>query len=279
MRKTRITIVCDNYAWRGRSLIAEHGFSAYIEHDGEKILFDTGQGVGIVNNLNRLRLDTKGLTKIVLSHGHFDHTGGLISVLGLLEDVKIIAHPDVWGKKYVKEQDFCNYVGIPFRKSLLESFSNVKFEFLNEFKEIAKGVYFSGEIVKREKEFEVRDPRLKILKENVFVDDPFKDDISLLIETQKGPVVVLGCAHAGVVNILNHFKSFGYNKLYAIIGGSHIGFIKDESFAVKVLEVIDSFEPKVLAFGHCTGFKAMCMCAKRFEERFVWPYVGWTLEI
>ncbi len=279
MKKTKITIVCDNCAWGGWFLTAEHGFSAYIEHNGEKILFDTGQGVGVVNNLNRLKLDIKGLTKIILSHGHFDHTGGLINVLGVAQDVEVIAHPDVWSKKYVKEGDTYRYVGIPFEKEALESFPNVRLKFLKEFKEVAKGVYFSGEIVKREKEFEIQDPRLKVLNGNEFEDDPFKDDISLLIETQKGPVVILGCAHAGVVNILNHFKSFGYDKFYAIIGGSHLGFIKDESFAVKVLDIIDNFEPKVLAFGHCTGFKAMCMCARRFEEKFVWPYVGWTLEI
>jgi 7,8-dihydropterin-6-yl-methyl-4-(beta-D-ribofuranosyl)aminobenzene 5'-phosphate synthase len=281
MGETKITILCENSAGALFGLTGEHGFSALIEKDGEKILFDTGQGYTLKHNASILGVDFKEINKIVISHGHYDHTGGLIDALYPPRGVEVYLHPDCFGPKYARiptpQGERHVFIGIRFKKEFLESSLMARFIYLKEFKEIAKGIYFSGEIPKQEK-YAIKDKRLVVKTEDgSFVEDPFNDDISLLIETQKGPVVLLGCAHSGVVNILRYLSDkTGYKEFYAVIGGTHLGFFPPGESLNHILDELERFSVKLIAVSHCTGPVAAAHCYMRFKDRFEFANVGWS---
>ncbi len=281
MSQTKITILCENVAGSMFGLIGEHGFSALIEKNGEKILFDTGQGFTLKHNASLLGVDFKEIDKIAISHGHYDHTGGLADALYPPRGAKVYLHPDCFGEKYAKIPtpigDQHVFIGMKFRKELLEDSLKADFIFLKEYTEIGDGIYFSGEIPKKE-EYAIKDTRLLIKTESgEFIEDPFNDDISLLIETDKGPVVLLGCAHSGVVNILRYLsEKTGYKEFYGVIGGTHLGFFPPGKALENILDELDRFSVKLVAVSHCTGPVAAAHCYMRFKDRFEFANVGWS---
>jgi 7,8-dihydropterin-6-yl-methyl-4-(beta-D-ribofuranosyl)aminobenzene 5'-phosphate synthase len=281
MGKCKISILCENTALGPMGLTGEHGFAAYIEKDDTKILFDTGQGMSLANNANMMRIDLSKIETVILSHGHYDHTGGLPAVLYPPRGVRVIAHPDIFTEKFAEietPQGKTNvFIGIKFRREFLEDSLKVHFDFIKEFKEIAPDIFFSGEIPKKT-DFEYPDTRLKVKQNNDMILDPLLDDISLLIETDKGPVILLGCAHSGVVNIMNHFaEKTGYKKFHAVIGGTHLGFMnKPGKQLEKSMDAFDDYKVDLVAVSHCTGQEASAICYNRFKERFAFASVGWS---
>jgi len=151
MGATKITVLCENRAGGLFGITGEHGFAALIEKDGEKLLMDTGQGMTLQGNATALGIDLTSINKISLSHGHYDHTGGLPFVLFPPRNVEIIAHPDIFDQKYVEldspEGKQRHFIGIKFAREFLESGLGAKFSMKKEYEEISPGIFFSGEIV------------------------------------------------------------------------------------------------------------------------------------
>ena len=281
MGATKITVLCENRAGVLIGVTGEHGFAALIEKDGEKLLMDTGQGMTIQGNATALGIDLSSINKISLSHGHYDHTGGLPFVLYPPRNVEIIAHPDIFDRKYVEldspQGKQRHFIGMKFTREFLESGLGAKFSMKKEYEEISPGIFFSGE-VPRLTEFETSDPMLKARRGDDFIDDPLLDDASLLIETDSGPVILTGCAHSGIVNIMNHFqKKSGHDKFHAVIGGTHLGFMGVSNKLEKTMDAFDDFNLNVIAVSHCTGNEAAAICYNRFKERFSFANAGWTM--
>ncbi len=280
MGKTQITVVCENTAGRVLGVTGEHGFAALIERDDEKILVDTGQGMTLKTNADSLMIDLTKIQKIVLSHGHYDHTGGLPHVLFPPRGVEVIAHPDIFDAKY-SELPFQNelrhfFIGTKFRREYLETTLGAKFSLKKEYCEISPGIFFSGE-VPRVTEFEHPDTHLKVKRDDGFMVDPLKDDASLMIETDSGPVILTGCAHTGIVNVMKHFqKKSGHDAFHAVIGGTHLGFMGVGEQLEKSLDAFDEFKVKMIAVSHCTGNEAAAICYNRFQDRFAFANAGWT---
>ncbi|MCP4672807.1 MAG: MBL fold metallo-hydrolase, partial [Desulfobacula sp.] len=229
MDKTKITILCENRAGVTKNIVGEHGFSALVENNGRKILLDTGQGLGLKSNAKTLGIDLGQLDTIVLSHGHYDHTGGLSQLLPFSQTTSIIAHPDIFGPKYSHKKDNVNkpfnYIGSPLSKDVLKADPNCELKLTRDFQKISDKIFFSGQIP-RVTDFEINDKRLKIKQQKSFMEDPLFDDTSLLIETGKGPVILTGCAHSGIVNVMKHFeKMTDHSQFHAVIGGTHLGFL------------------------------------------------------
>lgn len=280
MGETKISVVCENRSAGLFGITGEHGFSALIEKNGEKLLVDTGQGLSLKGNAEAMMINLADISRIVLSHGHYDHTGGLPDVLYPPRGVEITAHPDIFDSKYI-EVDSENgkqrrYIGIKYTREFLESTLGARFSLTRAFGEIAPGIFYSGE-VPRVTDFEPGDSMMKIKKGERFIEDPLLDDASLLVETDAGPVIVTGCAHAGIVNVMTHFKEMtGYDRFHAVIGGTHLGFRGVGHQLEKSMDAFDDFGLNLIAVSHCTGNEPAAVCYNRFKERFAFANAGWT---
>lgn len=274
----RITVLCENTV-PTPGLLGEHGFAAYVEAPGGNFLFDTGQGFGLVQNSLRLQKDLRAVSKLVLSHGHFDHTGGLLAFLGLHGPCEVVAHPDVLGERFrwmpVGPEEKPVSIGIPWHDAYLTT-RGARFTWHTEFTEIMEDVFVSGE-VPRTTTFEAGDPKFVVRKNGGWSPDPFLDDYSLVLKTPKGLVVILGCAHAGLINILNHaIAKTGVENIYAILGGTHLGFSPDAQLE-ETIPRLKQYRVEILATSHCTGQRPIARLAAEFGKGFAFGHVGFTL--
>jgi 7,8-dihydropterin-6-yl-methyl-4-(beta-D-ribofuranosyl)aminobenzene 5'-phosphate synthase len=278
--KTRITILCENLVGR---LVGsgEHGFSAFIETDEGNYLFDTGSGRSIVPNSLTLNKDLKSIRKIFLSHGHYDHTGGLSEVLKLKGKVDVHAHPHVFLDRIavLKEEgrETKRFIGIRYKKRYLESLG-ANFVFNTDFTEVEKGLFLTGE-VPRQTNFEKADPRLFSEMDGTTTHDLFLDDQSIILDTDKGMVLILGCAHSGMINIINHvINKMGKEKFHTILGGTHLDFLTPEQLEESI-KSLKKMKIEKIGISHCTGMRAAFRLHQEFGDRFFYGCVGSVLEI
>ena len=280
---TKITVLCENRSSDRKDIMGEHGFSVLIEKNGHNLLMDTGQGFTLQPNARTLGIDLSSVNTLVISHGHFDHTGGLLDLFPAPPDIRLIAHPDIFTPKYAQHPPGhipeYSFIGIRHARECIESHFQTRFEFQTGFSKIQDGIYFSGEIVKTT-DFERPDSHLKLKTDDGYITDPMKDDISLLVETSKGPVIITGCAHSGVVNVIRHFENkTGYNKFYGLIGGTHLGFLNSDDQLARSIEAFESYGFELIAVSHCTGNEAAAACYNHFKDRFAFANAGWRIEL
>ena len=267
--KTTVTILCDNYVGKS-GLIGEHGFCVMIERGNEKYLWDTSPGISLPHNLKHLDKNLKGLNGIVLSHGHYDHTGGLKWAVKESGGVQVIAHRAVFSQHMAFNRkdtsEAPHYVGCPYSRQELEELG-AAFHFVKHTKEIYAGIQFLTEIDRIAAQLPT-DRHLVIPKGNKFVPDPIEDDASLLLEIDGSPILLLGCAHAGVLNILDHIKhKMGIHKLSAILGGTHLMFSGTDNLQT-FMDRMEEFSVGMIGVSHCTGFRAAVELANHFGNRF-----------
>lgn len=276
--KLKLTILCENSVGRPLGLIGEHGFACHLETEHGNYLFDTGSGLGIETNAGLLELDLKNLKGIILSHGHYDHVGGLPKVLARTGPIDVYGHPDMFKPRYSLAGEKKREIGIPHNRAYLEQLG-ARFHLSRESLEVAPGLLISGE-VPRTTDFEQGDANLCCPNEDGSMEpDMLQDDLSLYIRTEQGLAVLLGCAHAGLINILEHARTLTEAKeIHSIVGGTHLMFYDDNQFK-KTLDKLDGYGIKKLGAAHCTGLSQASRLAEHFRERFFFASVGTELRV
>ncbi len=274
MASVKITILSDNCVLFPQPVIGEHGFAALVERGGERVLLDTGRGFALLHNARVMGVELASLRKVALSHGHSDHTGGLAALLELGGRPTIFAHPGVFAPHFVGRGGDPADIGIPFERAALEARGGV-FDLAPGFRAIAPGIHLTGEVPRRTA-FETGDPTLQ---EEGGRPDPLSDDLSLVAEGEAGLVVLLGCAHAGVVNILRWVEErLPGRPIHTVIGGTHLGFASEEQIAA-TLEEVARLGVERLGASHCTGLGVASRLRERLGERFFFAGVGTVIEV
>ena len=273
-----ITTLSENTAGLG-NFLGEWGLSVLVETDEMNILFDTGQSISTTHNADILGIDLSKIDKIVLSHGHFDHTGGLRQVLRKIgKGIEIIAHPNIWQAKYARregEDDL--YIGIPFHRQTLESLG-ARFNLTTESVRITDNIMTTGE-VPMVTAYEEIEPHLLVKEDTDFKRDKLLDDQALIINTEPGLVVILGCAHRGIINTLHHVQQLtGVKAIHAMFGGCHLMDASEERIWLTIA-ALKELGVQRLGVSHCTGLPASVIMAHEFGEGFSFNNAGSSVNL
>ena len=233
--------------------ISEHGLSLLIEYNNKKILFDTGKSSNFIENAKKLRIDLSKIDYLVLSHAHYDHTTGTIPFIKEYDyKNKIFVGFGFTNNKYSLYDDY-EYKGIPFKMEELNNLVYVKnnliidddFSLYSNFK------------------YEDMNSHFYILNKN-YEKDNFMEELCLAIDTPKGLVLVVGCSHAGICNIVDEVIKRTKKKIRGIIGGFHLSNLSIDECS-KVIEKLKNYDLEFICPLHCTGFDSLFR--KEFKEK------------
>lgn len=277
----KITTLIENMAEESGRLAFEHGFSVLVETPEKKILFDTGQTGAFVRNADLLKKDLSDVDLVILSHGHYDHTGGVPELLRR-QNAKL---PVYIGKEFfcpkykLLEDGSYKYNGIPFTAELLTAKNSMA-----ELHYIKEDITWLSETLvlfknfKRTNDFERINPKFFIETEQGFEQDLFSDEIVLGVLTKQGLVLIAGCSHAGIINILEHVKQVLGIPVTAVLGGTHLVEAKEERLQ-KTVDALKTYGVKIIAVSHCTGEEGMKRLQQEFPDGFMLNNTGKQLEL
>ncbi len=273
--QVKLTLLCDNHIERS-DLLAEHGLSFLIEIGKTNILFDTGQGLTIKHNAKKLNIDLNSVDMIILSHGHYDHTGGLKEVLQNKSEVKIYAHPDIFKPKYKKlKTGKMKYIGYP---QVLLKRNRSNFIFNTEPFWISKNILLTGQIP-RITSFEKIEEEFYVKSDEGWVKDELLDDQALAINTPSGLILILGCAHSGLINILRYLVKITDKKDFLLVaGGIHLKNASKEKVD-RTIEALGEFNIQKFVLSHCTGIPAFIKIYNTLKDKVSLGEVGKTWQI
>jgi 7,8-dihydropterin-6-yl-methyl-4-(beta-D-ribofuranosyl)aminobenzene 5'-phosphate synthase len=279
----KATVLCENAVYSNIGAIAEHGWSVWLEMPGGPCLFDTGQGKGLLNNAAYFEKDLASARAVLISHHHGDHTSGLRDALGAMRGgpggagVPVHAHPDLFKESYSSKGKKLRFIGVPFARSALEA-EGADFRLETGWREVGEKLYMTGEVPRRHA-FEIGDQDLKHRNgKGEVVVDPIRDDQTVVADTPEGLFIVLGCSHAGIVNILDYIiERTGKSRVHTIIGGTHLGPVEPEQ-QEKSLEALLRYDIGRIGVSHCTGQKMAARMMAAFGERFFFCPVGTVAE-
>lgn len=281
--KLSVTTLSENTAGMG-NLLAEWGLSILIETDKVNTLLDTGKSISVSHNADILGIDLTKIDKIVLSHSHSDHTGGLCEVLRRVRksEIEIIAHPHVWSLRYTRRPGRADrFSGIPFQRQELENLG-ARFNLTTKPTKIAENIMTTGE-VPMVTDFEKIAPpgdSIRLIQEDTgFKPDEILDDQGIVINTEQGLVVITGCAHRGIINTLYHAQQItGVKIIHAVIGGSHlVGASKERIW--QTIDALRDLNVQKLGLCHCTTLPAITLIAREFGDKFFFNIAGTRIEL
>jgi 7,8-dihydropterin-6-yl-methyl-4-(beta-D-ribofuranosyl)aminobenzene 5'-phosphate synthase len=264
--------------------LAEHGLSCllrvYAGAEEHMVLLDAGTAATcLLHNADLLKVDLSQIEAVVLSHGHFDHFGGLVDLLNRIPGrVPLVLHPDA----FLERRLVIPGVGRP---TPMPALSEEALEAAGALLEKAEGastlasdlVLVTGQ-VERVTDFERGFPWAQVKLDGEWVVDPFHDDQGVAVKVkEKGLVVLGGCSHAGIINTVKQAqKAAETEEVHAVLGGFHLTGAIFDPIIQPTIEAMKRFSPKYVVPMHCTGWKAITQFAREMPEQFVLNVVGTT---
>jgi len=282
----RITVIAEDSVRYESSYLGQHGISMLLEAEGKvgvkRVLVDVAQNPdALLENMGKMGISPASIDAIVLTHCHYDHTRGLAKVLGEIgkKNFPVIAHPDIFRLNFITDP-FFRHVGVMDGDSRenIEAAGGMLYLTRTPM-QIMPGLMTTGEVA-RVTDFEEVDMSLFTVIEGEIKSDRMLDDVSVAAHVkEKGIVVVTGCGHAGIINILRHIRSLkGEQKIHGIIGGFHL-IEASETRILKTVQGLKEFEPDWIAAGHCTGFRTQVELFNTFKDKFSPLCTGMVVDI
>ncbi|MCE5259147.1 MAG: MBL fold metallo-hydrolase [Chloroflexi bacterium] len=254
----KLTCVVDNTVRLSSPLWGEHGLAVLIELNDTRMLFDTGaSGTILLHNLALLNVRPADCDALVLSHGHYDHTGGLALLLEAHPGLKVYAHPGVLRARYMHAGDEYRSIGMPMESELLRS--SAELHLGTDYKEVLSGVWTTGQISERS-EAEGRGKGHMVRAGDDWLSDPYEDDQALVLRGKEGVTLLCGCCHAGLLNTIEHVKRVFGVYPRNIIGGMHLASA-DEGYLQIIAQRLEALGSPQLYPCHCTGQNACTILA------------------
>lgn len=270
----KITILVDDAAG-SPPLVSEHGLAQWLEVGGQRLLFDTGQGDALLPNAWSLGVPVETADAVLLSHGHYDHTGGLSALLAVREGLPVYAHREVAASRYSRRRTGACQIGMPSaaRQALARQGA---FRAVEGATQVAERVWLTGPIP-RTTDWEVASAGFSFDPDGR-EPDPIADDQAVFVETGGGLVLILGCGHAGLVNTLRHVESrVGGARVRAVVGGLHMARASDRQIAQTVQALLERDIERVVPC-HCTGAPMIAALTEAFGPRCTVGACGVSLE-
>jgi len=280
----KATVLCENAVYGNLGAVAEHGWSVWLETPAGPFLFDTGQGNTLHGNASFFNIPLREAHAILISHHHVDHTGGLLGAIHTLkqrtgrERVPVHAHPDLFKDSFAEHDNQLSFIGLPYTRSALET-AGAEFRLETGWQEVVPGMYMTGE-VPRQTAYEIGDLSMKHYDADGHIAfDPVRDDQTIVFDTADGLFIVLGCSHAGLINILTYVQQqTGKRRIHTIMGGTHLGPVGEEQVS-ETIDALHGFDIARIGVSHCTGQKVAARLAREFGERFFCCSVGTVVEV
>ncbi len=276
-----VRVLADNQVMFGTPYVGQHGVSILVTacRQGSElnVLVDTGgDGDAVLRNMGLMGVNPRVVDVIVLTHRHKDHTGGLFKVLEAVgrENLPIIAHPDIM-KPNISLEPHVRYIGVPADFGKRVAGLGGTLILTRDPLELMPGLTTTGEV----KRFRpMRRHEFKTLTEDFrMVDDEMMDDTSLIALLRDGLVLITGCSHSGITNIVRHSVELTkVGKVKAIVGGLHLVKAPEDEIA-EIVEELTQHEIEAIFAGHCTGFKAQAELSKRYGDKFTPLQAGMKL--
>jgi len=289
IRNLKITTLAENTV--ATACLGQWGLSLLVEFvdargDNRKVIFDTGMHKqALLYNIKKLKADLSDVDCVVLSHGHLDHTATTVEVVKATRGVKVYAHSHTFLPRFhTDETGKRRQIGVPKGEGTEEiERAGGEVVLSAEPIEVVPGVWTTGQI-ERVTSFERALPlsegeKLTIVVDGEEIDDGILDDQALWTNIDGvGPVVVTGCAHAGLVNTLLHVKKIGrFTNMHGLVGGTHL-IGRSEEYLQQTVKELKQFGLSLISPCHCTGFKAMVKLWQAFPEVFVMNFSGRVIE-
>lgn len=285
----KITTLAENNNGENTDLEKEFGFSVIIERGDDKILFDTAKAGQFLKNAEKLDIDLSDCDAMVLSHAHYDHCGGVMDYYNayggdnktlfvkdsFFENADAKYYHDTVGQKFDFSDGTIGYfpIGIDFSAADLEE-KGVTVEYMEgDSIQVADGITVYGNFTPR------MDEKMTYMDEDgKYVIDDFDEEVAIAVESSKGLVIISGCSHNGIVNIVNNVEAKTGKKVYAVIGGFHLLDATEE----QIQETIDVFKTlgvERIGLSHCTGAKATEMFREQLGDRTFVNVTGSVVEV
>jgi len=263
--KVKVLILVENTT-PAPGFIGEYGFSALVKVDDKKFLFDTGSESALLNNAARAGIDLAEIDELVISHGHFDHTGAVIPFLETGKK-KIYAHSNIFTTRYAVAGEYKKNIGIQFPVEEIEA-HQAEMIFTDDFTEIYPDVFLTGAIP-RLTGYEDVGGGFFVENDGKLVPDSLEDDMAMVINHPEGLIIIDGCAHAGIINTIEYARSkTGKSEVLAFIGGTHLLTASEERLKKTVAALRDLDVQKIIPC-HCTGFNAAAMLKNELGGRVI----------